>query len=78
MTKTARWALPLLEAGQAQKEMGHNEALAAIDLLMTTAVLAVRIRVRQSAACARCARSAVSTGSGVVVSGAAARGDTVG
>ena len=33
MTDTARWALPLLEAGQAQKEMTHNEALQRLDLL---------------------------------------------
>lgn len=29
-----RWALPLLHAGQAQKEMMHNEALARIDMLL--------------------------------------------
>ena len=33
MSDTARWALPLLEAGQAQKEMTVNEALTALDLL---------------------------------------------
>src|SRR4051812_40896030 len=44
----------------------------------TTADAALRISVRQSAARARWARSAVRTGSGVVaVSGAAAEGDTV-
>ncbi|MDX3900217.1 MAG: DUF2793 domain-containing protein [Sphingobium sp.] len=32
--QTARWALPLLHAGQAQKEMFHNEALALIDMLL--------------------------------------------
>lgn len=31
MTTTARFALPLIAAGQAQKEIYHNEALAAID-----------------------------------------------
>jgi hypothetical protein len=31
---TARWALPLLAAGQAQKEVTHNEALALIDLIL--------------------------------------------
>jgi len=36
---TARWALPLLQPGQAQKEMFHNEAIAAIDLLAQAAVL---------------------------------------
>ncbi|QHD67850.1 DUF2793 domain-containing protein [Sphingobium yanoikuyae] len=29
-----RWALPLLHAGQAQKEIMHNEALARIDMLL--------------------------------------------
>lgn len=33
-----RFALPLLSAGQAQKELYHNEALAVIDLLAQTAV----------------------------------------
>lgn len=36
---SARWALPLLQPGQAQKEMFHNEALAALDLLSQAAVL---------------------------------------
>ena len=31
---TARLALPLLQAGQAQKEMTHNEALTQIDMLV--------------------------------------------
>jgi hypothetical protein len=31
---TARFALPLLHAGQAQKEMTHNEALLALDILL--------------------------------------------
>lgn len=34
MDMTARWALPLLFAGQAQKEIFHNEALARIDALL--------------------------------------------
>lgn len=38
MSETARWALPLLEAGQAQKEMTHNEALAVLDLLQGASV----------------------------------------
>lgn len=33
-----RFALPLLSAGQAQKELFHNEALAALDLLAHAAV----------------------------------------
>ncbi|OYW86998.1 MAG: hypothetical protein B7Z20_06150 [Sphingobium sp. 32-64-5] len=32
--KSDRFALPLLAAGQAQKEMTHNEALALIDMLL--------------------------------------------
>ena len=31
---TPRWALPQLFAGQAQKEVFHNEALARIDMLL--------------------------------------------
>ncbi|EXS67914.1 DUF2793 domain-containing protein [Sphingobium sp. Ant17] len=34
MDVTPRWALPLLFAGQAQKEMFHNEALVRIDALV--------------------------------------------
>lgn len=34
MSATARFALPLLHAGQAQKEMFHNEAITGIDLLL--------------------------------------------
>lgn len=41
MSETARWALPLLTAGQAQKEMTHNEALAVLDLLTDASVVAV-------------------------------------
>ena len=35
---TARLGLPMLEAGQAQKELTHNEALAAIDLMIGSSV----------------------------------------
>jgi hypothetical protein len=35
---TARLALPLLQAGQAQKEMTHNEALARLDLAVQARV----------------------------------------
>ncbi len=35
---TARWALPLLVAGQGQKDITHNEALVAIDALMHASV----------------------------------------
>ena len=31
---TPRWSLPLLAAGQAQKEMTHNEALSLLDLVV--------------------------------------------
>lgn len=34
MSSTARFALPLLAAGQAQKEIWHNEALTLIDALL--------------------------------------------
>lgn len=34
METTPRWALPLLLAGQAQKELFHNEALVRIDALL--------------------------------------------
>ncbi|MES2173425.1 MAG: DUF2793 domain-containing protein [Pseudomonadota bacterium] len=34
MDDTPRWALPLLFAGQAQKEIQHNEALTLIDALL--------------------------------------------
>jgi hypothetical protein len=35
---TPRWDLPLLHAGQAQKELFHNEALARIDMLLHAGV----------------------------------------
>lgn len=43
MAETARWALPLLDAGQAQKEMRVNEALARLDLLAQASVVAVGV-----------------------------------
>ena len=43
MDETSRWALPLLEPGQAQKEMTHNEALARLDLLTQASVAMVGI-----------------------------------
>lgn len=36
--RSARFALPLLQPGQAQKEAFHNDALTAIDLLLEAAV----------------------------------------
>ncbi len=41
MADTARWGLPLLEAGQAQKEMTVNEALGRLELLTQAGVVAV-------------------------------------
>lgn len=38
MDATSRWALPQLFAGQAQKEIFHNEALTRIDMLLHGAV----------------------------------------
>lgn len=38
---TPRLALPYLDAGQAQKEMTHNEALARIDLLLAATAEAI-------------------------------------
>ncbi|MDB5677105.1 DUF2793 domain-containing protein [Sphingomonas bacterium] len=40
---TDRFALPLLQPGQAQKEMFHNEALAALDLVVQPAVEAIGV-----------------------------------
>jgi hypothetical protein len=40
---SARWGLPLLEAGQAQKEVFHNEALTLLDLLVHTGVVATAL-----------------------------------
>lgn len=39
MDETTRWSLPLLASGQAQKEITHNEAIAAIDRLLHLAVV---------------------------------------
>lgn len=41
LSKTHRLALPLLHAGQAQKELFHNEALAAIDFLVQPVVTTI-------------------------------------
>lgn len=40
MLATPRFALPLLAAGQAQKEVTHNEALTLIDMLVQAAAVA--------------------------------------
>lgn len=39
--QTPRLALPLLHAGQAQKEIDHNEALALLDMAVQASVVAV-------------------------------------
>ena len=36
-----RWALPMLQAGQAQKELSHNEALVRLDAIVQASVSAV-------------------------------------
>jgi hypothetical protein len=40
---SARFSLPLLRAGQAQKEMSHNEALTVLDLLVQGSVVAAGV-----------------------------------
>ncbi|WP_294262260.1 DUF2793 domain-containing protein [uncultured Sphingomonas sp.] len=40
--QTDRHGLPLLQAGQAQKELTHNEALVLVDMLAMASVLGVR------------------------------------
>lgn len=45
MSATARFELPLLNAGQAQKELSHNEALTRIDALIQPCVEAVGVNV---------------------------------
>lgn len=37
---SARWALPLLQPGQAQKEMVHNEAITLLDLIVQPVAIA--------------------------------------
>lgn len=43
--RTARLSLPLLHAGQAQKELDHNEALALLDLAVQPIVVASGVNV---------------------------------
>lgn len=45
MSATARFALPLLYAGQAQKELSHNEALTLADALIQPCVEAAGVSV---------------------------------
>lgn len=42
MNESSRWGLPLLAAGQAQKEITHNEAMLAVDRLLQLAVASRR------------------------------------
>ncbi len=42
---TARFGIPLLAAGQAGKELTHNEALTRIDMVMQAAVIAVGLNI---------------------------------
>jgi len=49
MSMTARFALPLLHAGQAQKEMFHNEAVVGIDALLHPDVRSVGVTVPPAA-----------------------------
>lgn len=46
--QTARLGLPLLHAGQAQKELDHNEALALLDLAVQAAVVAIGVEIPPS------------------------------
>lgn len=39
LLRSARWNLPLLAAGQMQKEVTHNEALALVDALIAPVVI---------------------------------------
>ena len=47
--RSARLGLPLLQAGQAQKELVHNEALSLIDLAVQPSVVAVGVDVPPAA-----------------------------
>ena len=49
MAETLRHALPLLAAGQAQKEITHNEALLAIDRKLHLGVLSMQVAVPPAA-----------------------------
>jgi hypothetical protein len=47
--QTARFAMPLLAAGQAAKELTHNEAVTLVDMLVHPDVVAVGIEVPPAA-----------------------------
>ncbi len=55
MAETARHAFPLLSAGQAQKEVTHNEALSQIDRLLHVAVVTRGLSVPPAAPVANAA-----------------------
>ena len=42
---TPRFALPFLDAGQAQKEISHNEALTTLDIVAQASVLAIGLTI---------------------------------
>lgn len=46
---TARLAMPLLAAGQAAKELTHNEALTRLDMLVQPAVMATGVNIPPAA-----------------------------
>ena len=46
---TARFKLPLLEPGQAQKELYHNEALALIDIVVQASVVSIGLNTPPTA-----------------------------
>jgi hypothetical protein len=46
---SARFALPLLQSGQAQKELVHNEAVSLLDLIAQASVVAVGVNVPPAA-----------------------------
>lgn len=52
--ETTRHGLPLLQAGQAQKEVTHNEALVKLDLLTHLAVESLRAAPPPSPAAGQC------------------------
>ncbi|MBX3593720.1 DUF2793 domain-containing protein [Sphingomonas sp.] len=45
MSDSPRFALPLLNAGQAQKEVSHNEAIVLIDAMLAPSAIAAGINV---------------------------------
>lgn len=50
MVETSRYGLPLLQAGRAQKEITHNEALARVDALLHLVIESRRSNMPPSAA----------------------------